>query len=93
MVTEESVKAKRGEIVIDSVKSPMPGSVVKIYCKPGDVVKANEPLISIESMKMEYFLKATRDGVIEKIKTSEGDTVAMKQELATFVREKIATVE
>ena len=38
---------------------------------------------------MEYFLKATRDGVIETIKTAEGDTVAMKQELATFVKEKV----
>jgi len=41
-------------------------------------------------MKMEYFMKAQRDGVIENVKVREGDTVAMKQELANFVKEKIA---
>jgi len=37
----------------------MPGIVAKIYCKVGQEVKKNEPLISIESMKMEYLIKAT----------------------------------
>ena len=41
------------------VKSPMPGSVVKIYCEVGQIVQANEPLISVESMKMEYLIKAS----------------------------------
>lgn len=35
-------------------------------------------------MKMEYFVKATRDGVVDAIKVNEGDTVAMKQELVSF---------
>ena len=35
-------------------------------------------------MKMEYFVKAPRDGVIDKIKVKEGEAVAMKQELAVF---------
>jgi len=39
---------------------------------------------------MEYFVKATRDGIVETIKVKEGDTVAMKQELATFAQEKEA---
>ena len=37
-------------------------------------------------MKMEYFMKAQRDGVIETIKVREGDTVEMKQELAKFAK-------
>lgn len=41
-------------------------------------------------MKMEYFMKAQRDGVIDTIKVREGDTVAMKQELAKFVKEQVA---
>jgi len=44
-------------------------------------------------MKMEYFMKAQRDGVIEKIRCREGDTVAMKQELANFVKEQVAATE
>ena len=68
----------------------MPGRVVKVFVEPGQEVKKGQNLISVESMKMEYFMKATRDGVIDKIKIKEGDAVAMKQELATFVREKVA---
>lgn len=78
LVTEEAVKAKKGGLVIDSVKSPMPGSVVKIYCKPGEIVKANEPLISIESMKMEYLIRATADVKIKTIHTEEAEFVQMK---------------
>lgn len=62
----------------------MPGRVVKVFVQPGQEVKKGDNLISVESMKMEYFMKATRDGVIDQIKTKEGDTVGMKQELANF---------
>ena len=87
LVTEETADATPG--AADSqVKSPMPGRVVKVFVQPGQEVKKGENLISVESMKMEYFLKATRDGVIDQIKVGEGDTVAMKQELATFVKEQ-----
>ena len=70
-----------------SVVSPMPGRVVKVFVEKGQYVKKGDKIISVESMKMEYFVKATRDGVIGAIKTKEGDTVAMKQELATFAKE------
>lgn len=51
----------------DHVKSPMPGTVVKVFCKVGDVVKAGTPLASIESMKMEYVIKATHESTISKV--------------------------
>ena len=38
--------------------SPMPGRVVKVFVEPGQSVKKGENLISVESMKMEYFMKA-----------------------------------
>ncbi len=93
LVTEEEAESG-GNVGLgaSSVLSPMPGRVVKVFVQPGQTVKKGENLISVESMKMEYFLKATRDGVIDMIKATEGDTVAMKQELATFVKEKIAEV-
>jgi urea carboxylase len=43
----------------------MPGRVVKVFVQPGQEVKKGDNLISVESMKMEYFMKATRDGVID----------------------------
>jgi len=50
-----------------AIVSPMPGRVVKVFAKPGQSVKKGENLVSVESMKMEYFVKATRDGVISAI--------------------------
>lgn len=41
-------------------------------------------MVSVESMKMEYFVKATRDGIISSVNAKEGETVAMKQELAIY---------
>lgn len=93
LVTEEDAESGGVVSMQSSVVSPMPGRVVKVFVKPGQHVKKGENLISVESMKMEYFMKATRDGVIDKIRIGEGDTVAMKQELATFVKEMEAVAE
>ena len=45
----------------------MPGTVVKVFVNVGDEVKAGTPLASIESMKMEYVIKATHDVKIGKL--------------------------
>ena len=90
LVTEDDAESSGSDSVSASVQSPMPGRVVKVFVEPGQTVKKGENLISVESMKMEYFMKAQRDGVIDTIKVREGDTVAMKQELAKFVKVQVA---
>lgn len=40
---------------------------------------------------MEFFVKAPRDGVIDKVNAAEGDAVQMKQELITLERQTEAT--
>lgn len=71
-------------VASDHVKSPMPGTVVKVFVKPGDSVKAGTNLASIESMKMEYVLKATHDCVIAKVDVQPGQFVNMKQKIISF---------
>ncbi|KAB2945072.1 MAG: acetyl-CoA carboxylase biotin carboxyl carrier protein subunit, partial [Phycisphaerae bacterium] len=44
------------------VKAPMPGTILKILVKPGDVVTAHQPLVVMESMKMEMTLSASGAG-------------------------------
>lgn len=63
----------QGEVLskTDFVKSPMPGTVVKTYVKVGQKVKANEPLISVESMKMEFLIRATHDVTIKEIRVND----------------------
>lgn len=59
----------------------MPGIVAKVYVKPGDKVKAGDMLCAIESMKMEYAIKATHDATVESIYAEEGKFVEQKQSL------------
>ena len=49
----------------------MPGTIVKVFCKPGQEVKANDPLISVESMKMEFLIRATHDVKIKEIRVKD----------------------
>lgn len=71
----------------DAVKAPMPGAVVSVQKKPGDVVKRGEPIITIESMKLQTALPAPRDGVIASILKSEGETFEKDEVIATLEAE------
>ena len=62
----------------------MPGTVVKVYAKVGQEVKKGDPVISVESMKMEFMIRATHDVKIKEIRTQEGKFVQMGQVLITF---------
>ena len=61
--------------------SPMPGKILKVLVKDGDLVKKGDALIIMEAMKMEHTLKASKDGVVKKVKYSEGDLVEGQIEL------------
>lgn len=47
--------------------APMPGTIVTLFKKKGDTIKAGEPLLVLEAMKMEHTLKAPHDGVISDV--------------------------
>lgn len=70
-----------------TVLSPMPGVCDKILVKPGDHVEANQPVAVIIAMKMEYVLKAPRDGVVEKVNASVGKSVAKGDVIVAFQEE------
>ena len=55
--------------------SPMPGRIVAVHVKEGDSVEPGQPLLVLEGMKMEYTLKATVSGVIDRLLHREGDMV------------------
>jgi len=57
--------------------SPMPGLLVSVAVKEGDVVNAGEELAVVEAMKMENTLYAQRDGVVAKINYQPGASLAV----------------
>lgn len=58
------------------VKTDITGNVWKIVKSTGDSVAEDEPILILESMKMEIPVVATDAGVIQEILVKEGDTVA-----------------
>ena len=58
-----------------SVKSPMPGTIIKILCTVGESVKKGQSLAILEAMKMENEIVATKSGVIKEMLVSEGNSV------------------
>jgi acetyl-CoA carboxylase biotin carboxyl carrier protein len=57
------------------VMSEIAGSVWKIVTAPGDVVEEEQPLLILESMKMEIPVLAPERGVVREIRVSEGNAV------------------
>jgi len=66
------------------LKSPMPGMVLKILVKVGDQVAKGDPLLILESMKMENVLKAAHNGVVADISAQEGTSVEKNQLLLRY---------
>lgn len=56
----------------DFVKSPMPATVVKSFVTVGQVVKEGDALISVESMKMEFLIRATHEVTVKEIRVEKG---------------------
>ena len=64
--------------------SPMPGLLVDITVKPGQVVQAGERLAVIEAMKMENILTAARDGTVAELLAKTGESLAVDQPILSF---------
>ncbi len=66
------------------VAAPMPGMVVTVAVRAGQAVKAGDPLISIEAMKMESQIRADRDATVKSVLVKPGDTIAAHDLLLEF---------
>jgi len=62
--------------------APMPGTVLKINVARGDSFEAHDPLVVMESMKMEMSLSSPRAGRVKEILCGVGDLVVLGQLLA-----------
>ncbi len=58
-----------------ATKSPLPGVILDIKVKEGDMVKRGQTVIILEAMKMENNINAEKDGKVTAIKVNKGDAV------------------
>ena len=57
------------------VKSPLPGSIIKVLVSEGQAVKKGDTLLTLESMKMENTIAAECDGTVKQIAVTAGQNV------------------
>ena len=57
------------------VKSPLPGSIIKVLVSEGQAVKKGDTLLTLESMKMENPVLAEQDGTVKQIAVTPGQNV------------------
>jgi biotin carboxyl carrier protein len=67
-----------------TVKSPMPGRVVKILVRAGERLASAQPVVVVEAMKMENELRAPRAGTVQEIRCAEGTAVEAGQDLVVL---------
>ena len=73
----------------NTLTAPMPGKIIAVNAKAGDDVKAGDPLIIMEAMKMEMTLEAPRDGVVAEVNAApdalvtDGEMLLSLEEIET----------
>ena len=69
----------------NSLLSPMPAKILRVLVKAGDVVKKEQPLVVIESMKMETVIRSPVEGAkVKRIAHEAGEVVGAGVELVEF---------
>jgi propionyl-CoA carboxylase alpha chain len=58
-----------------SLVAPMPGTVVRVEAAVGDELRAGQPIVSIEAMKMEHVITAPAAGRLAELRVAAGDQI------------------
>jgi glutaconyl-CoA/methylmalonyl-CoA decarboxylase subunit gamma len=68
----------------NSLTSPMPGRVVALKVREGQSVGPGDPLMIVESMKMETLLTSDRNAVVGEVRVKEGEAIRRGQTLIVY---------
>jgi len=64
-----------GSATSGSIKSPLPGVILEVHVKPGDMVKVGQRILVLEAMKMENNIDSDKEGKVIDVKVHKGDSV------------------
>jgi len=81
---EWTKKALGVKDVTNSVLAPMPCKVLRVEVEEGQEVKKDQPLVVIESMKMETVIRSPSDGKVKRIVHGKGDLCKAGTALVEF---------
>lgn len=68
------------------VRSPMPGRIIRISVSDGDAVTKGQPVVVLESMKMENTITSPVDGTVSAVHVAAGDSVQHGQTLVEIAQ-------
>ena len=66
------------------LRAPIAGLITKMHVKEGDTVRAGDPLMVLEAMKMENIIYADNDSTIEKIHVKPPESVSADDLIMEF---------
>jgi acetyl-CoA carboxylase biotin carboxyl carrier protein len=69
-------------MTLREIKSEITGSLWKVLKAPGDRVAEDDPIMVLESMKMEIPVVADASGIIKELLVVEGESVSEGQVVA-----------
>ncbi len=72
---EAAARRRTRGLAAAEITAPMPGKVLKVLVRDGDLVEAGQPLVVIEAMKMETTLGAESAAMVKHVRVEEGQTV------------------
>jgi glutaconyl-CoA/methylmalonyl-CoA decarboxylase subunit gamma len=75
-----------------SVRSPMPGLILRVDVKEGQAVKAGQTLLVMEAMKMENTIPSPHNGTVRKVLVTEGASVGEGDVLVEVARPEMTTL-
>jgi acetyl-CoA carboxylase biotin carboxyl carrier protein len=70
--------------MVEEIRAHITGVVFQVAAKAGDTVAAGDPVIVLESMKMEIPVEAPRAGSVKEIRVKEGQTVQEGETVAVL---------
>jgi urea carboxylase len=68
----------------EAITSSVSGSIWRVLAGAGQAIKAGDPVVIVESMKMEMQVTAPSDGLVVDVRCAEGRAVAVGQALVVF---------
>ena len=87
LARQKMLSTKASESTTIRLKAPMPGKILDVFVKTGDVVKAGDTLLILEAMKMQNAILASTKGRIKKVLIKAGDATSKSDLLIEMEKE------
>jgi acetyl/propionyl-CoA carboxylase alpha subunit len=82
----KGVSQTDGVAAQQEIRADMPGVVVAVHCERGQVVKAGDRLLTMESMKLQVTLVSSHDATVEQVHVAPATVFERGALLVSFTR-------